>query len=86
MESVNLFVQRIRPIRSKVGPIGLIGWNWDQRPDWAIYRGISGVDTDPAALSSLEVQIQSAVRFDQVIGLMSCSRFVPVIIGRCFDI
>lgn len=69
----------LRPIRSKVGPIGLIGWNWDQRPDWAIYQGISGVDTDPAALSSLEVQIQSAVRFDQVIGLMSCSRFVPVI-------
>ena len=40
--------------------------------------GIMGVDTDPALLARLGVEVRDGVRFDEVVGLLGKARFAPV--------
>ena len=49
-----------------------------QRPDWAVQKGIMGIDTDPALLAELGVEVRDGVRFDEVVGLLGQARFAPV--------
>ena len=37
-----------------------------------------GIDTDPALLAKLDVEVLDGVRFDEVIGLLGKARFAPV--------
>jgi hypothetical protein len=71
-------LEAIEPLRPELGPIRLVGWDWDKRPDWAVQLDIKGTDVDPALLKRLGVQTHKAIPFDQVIGLMSESRFSPI--------
>ena len=72
------FLQVIEPIKDRVGPICLRGWDWDKRPDWAIEHGLQGVDVDLALLQRLGVQTGWAIPFDQVVEFVSQGRFSPV--------
>ena len=72
------FLERYAPVRSKIGPACLVGWDWGERPDWAVYNAIMGVDTDPAFLAELDVEIRHGVRFDTVVALLGQARFAPV--------
>ena len=40
--------------------------------------GIMGIDTDPALLARLGVEVRDGVRFDEVVGLLGKARFAPV--------
>ena len=40
--------------------------------------GIMGIDTDPALLARLGVEVRDGVRFDEVVGLLGQARFAPV--------
>src|SRR5262245_20049707 len=68
-------LQKIAPIQQSIGPICLAGWAWDYRPDWAAELGIQGIDTDPALLQHLGVEVRGNVSFDQVTGLVNQARF-----------
>ena len=72
------FLTRYGPVRDRVGPACLVGWDWDRRPDWAVDTGVAGIDVDPALLAQLGVQTRSSVRFDEVVGLLGQARFAPV--------
>ena len=37
-----------------------------------------GIDTDPALLAELDVEVRDGVRFDEVTGLLGKARFAPV--------
>jgi hypothetical protein len=37
-----------------------------------------GVDTDPAMLARLDVEVRDGVRFDEIVGLLGKARFAPV--------
>ena len=76
---VRRFLEGYGQVRAKAGPARLVGWDWDKRPEWAVEKGILGVDTDPAFLASLGIEFRDGVRFDAVTGLMGEARFVPVI-------
>ena len=75
---VRSFLEGYAPVRGKVGPAALVGWDWGARPEWAIQKGIAGVDTDPAFLDSLGVEVRHGVRFNEIIALLGQARFVPV--------
>jgi hypothetical protein len=75
---VRPFLERYAPVRDKVGPVCLVGWDWGARPDWAVQKGIVGVDTDPDFLAALGVEIRNGVRFDEIVGLLGQARFAPV--------
>ncbi|MCE9533150.1 MAG: hypothetical protein K8T89_18785 [Planctomycetes bacterium] len=77
-EQIRQFLEQYASVRGEVGRAALFGWDWDQRPEWAVQQGIAGVDTDPAFLAQFEVETQKAVRFDKVIGLLGKARFAPV--------
>jgi hypothetical protein len=64
--------------RKEIGPACLIGWDWGSRPAWAVEKGIMGVDTDPALLAKLGVEVRDGVRFDEVVRLLGNARFAPV--------
>ena len=49
-----------------------------QRPEWAVQKGIMGIDTDPAFLAAAGVEIRNGVRFDEVVRLLEQARFTPV--------
>ena len=72
------FLEAYAPVREKAGPACIIGWDWDARPDWAVQKGIAGVDTDPALLSELGVETRNGVRFDEIVPLLGQARFAPV--------
>src|SRR3954451_1651028 len=78
-------LKSIEPIRKSLGPISLIGWAWDYRPDWAAELGITGIDTDPAMLQQMGVELKGNVSFDQVIQSVSQARFCPVIHRPLFN-
>jgi hypothetical protein len=78
-------LQKIEPIQQSIGPICLTGWAWDYRPDWVVELGIEGIDTDPAMLQRMAVEVRDNVSFDQVIGLISQARFCPVIHRPLFN-
>jgi hypothetical protein len=77
-EQVRRFLERSAPTRGEVGKTCLVGWDWGARPEWAVKQGIAGIDTDPALLAELGVEVKHAVRFDEVKGLLGQARFAPV--------
>lgn len=77
-DQVRRFIQQYGPLRDEIGRPCLIGWNWDMRPEWAIDKGIMGIDVDPAFLAEHGVEIREAVRFDEVIRALGQARFAPV--------
>ena len=76
---VRRFLEQYAPIRDEVGRACLAGWNWGKRPEWAAHSGIMGVDSDPAFLAGLDVEVRDAARFDEVIGLLGKARFAPIL-------
>lgn len=78
-EQVRRFLEGYAPAREKIGRVCLVGWDWDKRPDWAVEKGIMGVDTDPAFLAELGVEFRDGVRFDEVVGCLGQARFAPVV-------
>ena len=77
-EQMRRFLEQYGPTRPEVGKACLVGWDWGARPEWAIKQGIAGIDTDPALLAELGVELRPAVRFDEVIGLLGQARFAPI--------
>ena len=78
-------LQKIEPIKHSIGPICLTGWAWDYRPDWAAELGIDGIDTDPAMLQRMGVELRGNISFDQVIAAVNEARFCPVIHRPLFN-
>lgn len=72
------FLEGYASARAQVGRACLVGWDWNKRPDWAVEKGIVGVDTDPAFLAELGVEFRDGVRFDEVVGSLGQARFAPV--------
>jgi hypothetical protein len=77
-EQVRRFLEQYGPARTEVGKACLVGWDWGARPEWAVKQGIAGIDTDPALLADLGVELPPAVRFDKVKRLLGQARFAPV--------
>ena len=77
-DQVHRFLQQYGLVRAATGRACLVGWDWGRRPDWAVEKGIMGINTDPAVLAELGVDIRHGVRFDEVVGLLSQARFAPV--------
>ena len=77
-EQVRKFLEGYDPVRKQVGRACLVGWDWGARPDWAVQCGIMGIDTDPALLARLQVEVRDGVRFNEVVGLLGKARFAPV--------
>jgi hypothetical protein len=77
-DQVRRFLDQYGTIRAEVGRARLVGWDWGKRPDWAVDAGIMGIDTDPAMLASLGVEVSDGVRFDEVVALLGKARFAPV--------
>lgn len=77
-EQVRRFLEQYAPARSEIGKACLIGWDWGRRPEWAVEKGIMGIDTDPAFLAGLDVEVRNGVRFDEVVGLLGKALFAPV--------
>lgn len=75
---VRQFLQGYAPVRNEIGPACLVGWDWDKRPDWAVHNAIMGIDTDPAFLAELGVEVRNGVRFDETVALLGQARFAPV--------
>ena len=75
---VRRFLEQYGPARETIGQACLIGWDWSERPDWAVKKGIAGIDTDPAFLSDLGVDVYGGVRFDEVTSLLAKARFAPI--------
>ena len=75
---VRPFLESYAPVRAQVGPACLVGWDWGARPDWAVQKGIMGIDTDPALLAELAVEVRHGVRFDEITDLLGQARFAPV--------
>jgi hypothetical protein len=72
------FLEQYGPARAEVGKACLVGWDWRERPEWAIKQGIAGIDTDPALLAELGVELRPAVRFDEVKAAIGLARFTPI--------
>ncbi len=77
-EQVRRFLEQYGRVRGAVGKACLIGWDWWERPDWAIEKGILGIDTNPELLAELEVEVRHGVRFDEVVDLLGQARFAPI--------
>jgi hypothetical protein len=75
---VHRFLEDYSRIRKQVGRVCLAGWDWGARPEWAAQSGIVGIDTDPALLARLDVEVRNGVRFDEIVGLLGKARFTPV--------
>ncbi len=78
-DQTRAFLQDFAEVAAQAGPACLAGWDWDARPDWAEQKAIKGVDTDPALLQALNVEIRQGVRFDEVVDLLGQAKFAPVI-------
>jgi hypothetical protein len=77
-DQVRRFLEAHAPLRTTVGWAGLIGWNWKERPEWAVQQGLAGIDTDPQLLLDNEVTVKDGVHFDRTLNYLSQSRFSPV--------
>jgi hypothetical protein len=77
-DQVRRFLQEYGRARGEVGQACLVGWDWGHRPDWAVQKGIMGIDTDPALLAELGVEVRDGVRFDEVTNLLGTAKFAPV--------
>ena len=78
-DQVRRFLEQYGAIRAEVGRVCLVGWDWGKRPDWAADAGIMGIDTDPAMLASLGVEVRDAVPFNEVVDLLGKARFALVL-------
>lgn len=72
------FLEAVEPLKGRLGPMCLAGWNWDRRPDWAVEHGLHGVDVDPALLERLQVETREPIGFDEVASFVGKGRFSPV--------
>jgi hypothetical protein len=77
-EQVRDFLEGYRPVRRDVGRVCLTGWDWGKRPDWAVETGLMGIDSDPALLHELDVEVCDGVQFHEVAGITGKARFAPV--------
>lgn len=77
-DQVRDFLQQYGQRRDEIGQACLVGWDWGERPEWAVQKGIAGINTDPALLHELGVEIRHGVRFDEIVGLLGEARFAPV--------
>jgi hypothetical protein len=77
-DQVRKFLLDYEPVRARIGRFALMGWHWDERPEFAVRLGLKGIDTDPSLLAKLDVQLHGGVRFDEITRLLSKARFVPV--------
>jgi hypothetical protein len=77
-EQVRRFLERYQAVKARAGRACLVGWDWDERPQWAEKLGIKGVDTDKTFLETAGVETRSGVRFNEVVELLSKARFAPV--------
>ncbi len=75
---IRAFLETYGQVRDAAGKFALVGWDWGQRPNWAIETGLAGVDTDPDWLAQQGVEVHDGVRFDEVVGKLSTARFAPV--------
>ncbi len=75
---VQPFLEAYRPAAASIGQACLAGWDWSERPAWAVETGLSGVDTDAELLADLRVEVRMGVRFDQIVPLLAQGRFAPV--------
>lgn len=77
-DQVRQFLAGYAGAREQVGRACLTGWDWGARADWAVEKGIMGVDSDPEFLQSLDVEVRDGVRFDEVVDLLGQARFAPI--------
>src|SRR5262249_1064293 len=77
-DQIRRFLLDYEPVRAEIGRACLMGWDWDKRPEFAARLGLKGIDTDPALLTELDVQVHQGVRFDELTRLLSKARFAPV--------
>ncbi|HEX6000131.1 MAG TPA: hypothetical protein VFZ16_12175 [Hyphomicrobiaceae bacterium] len=77
-EQMRRFLEQYAAAQAEVGKACLTGWDWAERPEWAAKQGIAGIDTDPAFLARLGVELRPAVRFDESTALLGKARFAPV--------
>ncbi|MGD9783663.1 MAG: hypothetical protein AB7E80_08360 [Hyphomicrobiaceae bacterium] len=75
---VRAFLEGYREAAEKVGQVCLAGWDWAERPSWAVELALAGVDTDADLLADLRVEVRMGVRFDRVVPLLAQGRFAPV--------
>jgi hypothetical protein len=72
------FLESLGPPAEDLGPTCLTGWDWGERPEWAIELGLAGVDVDAELLQRLGVETQPAVPFEAVIEQLGRGRFPAV--------
>ncbi|MFZ1104540.1 MAG: hypothetical protein WAN86_17105 [Hyphomicrobiaceae bacterium] len=77
-DQIKKFLEDYEPARARIGRACLIGWDWEKRPDFAVEKGLKGIETDPALLARLDVEVHQGVRFDEVTRLLGKARFAPV--------
>lgn len=78
-DQLRRFLEQHRTVRNEVGHARLSGWDWMQRPDWAVQGAIEGINTDPELLAELGVVVSDGIRFDDIVPLLGKARFAPVI-------
>jgi hypothetical protein len=77
----------IRPIRSQLGRIGLVGYGWDAPPHWANSMELEqAYSVDAAKLNALAIEPLAPVRFQYVIDWMSKARINPVLLRPVFGL
>jgi hypothetical protein len=77
-DQVSRFLEQYDRVRGEIGRACLIGWDWDKRPDFAVEKGLMGINTDPALLAKVDVAVHKGVRFDEVTRMLGKARFAPV--------
>ncbi len=75
---VRSFLQSYSACLDAIGQPCLAGWDWNERPQWAVDMGLHAIDTDPDLLADLRVEVRQGVRFDRVVELVGQGRFAPV--------
>jgi hypothetical protein len=78
-DQIAALLQALAPLRDRLGPSSLTGWDWKRRPDWAVELGLAGVDVDPDLLARLGVETCSTVPYNEVVDLAGQGRFCPII-------
>jgi hypothetical protein len=72
------FFDTIAPLRNRLGPAILAGWDWDKRPEWAVEHELAGVDVDRELLERSGVEVRWATTYDELVPFLSQARFSPV--------
>jgi hypothetical protein len=72
------FLESLGSVAAGLGPTCLTGWDWGERPEWAIELGLEGVDVDSELLNRLGVETTPAVPFETVVEQLGRGRFPTV--------